>query len=127
MFELSKDTRGNIAMITALSLVPLAAVAGFAVDYNRANSHQVALQQAVDLAALSAAKLADPTPQQINQVVSDLVIANFEYADLYPNLSPTATMVGTDLTVTANIELDLMMSSGDMDVKVSAVVERDYG
>ncbi|MEM6825521.1 MAG: pilus assembly protein TadG-related protein [Pseudomonadota bacterium] len=127
MFDLSYDSRGNIAMISALSLVPLAAVAGFVVDYNRANSHQVALQQAVDLAALSAAKLADPTQQQLNQAVANVVAANFEYATLYPNLSPTVSMVGNDLTVNAGIELDLMMSTGDMDVSASAVVERNHG
>jgi Flp pilus assembly protein TadG len=47
---------GNVAIIFALASLPIIAGVGFAVDYSRANSVKVALQQALDATALMLSK-----------------------------------------------------------------------
>lgn len=44
MFGFGKDTRGNVAIVFALSILPLLATTGAAVDYNRASSAREFLQ-----------------------------------------------------------------------------------
>lgn len=55
----SADQRGNVAMMFAMSLFPMAGAAGVAIDYSRISSGQASLHAAVDAAALAVAK--DPT------------------------------------------------------------------
>jgi Flp pilus assembly protein TadG len=57
----SLDIRGNIAILTALAIVPLLLIAGGMIDYSRAASARVFLQKALDSALL--------------RIVSDPVIA----------------------------------------------------
>jgi Flp pilus assembly protein TadG len=47
---------GNVAVMFALALVPVAGAVGAAVDYSHANSVKVAMQAAVDATALKLAK-----------------------------------------------------------------------
>src|ERR1700674_5981838 len=49
-------TSGNVAMIFALSLIPLIGIAGAAVDYSRGNSAKADMQAALDATALNLAK-----------------------------------------------------------------------
>src|SRR5690606_21345712 len=55
-FRLWQDRRGGVAVIFALALVPLLGFVGAAVDYARLASARQHIQQAVDAAALDAAK-----------------------------------------------------------------------
>jgi Flp pilus assembly protein TadG len=52
----SADDRGNVAMMFALSLFPMLAASGAAIDYSRLSSAQTKLQSALDAAVLAAAK-----------------------------------------------------------------------
>jgi Flp pilus assembly protein TadG len=52
------DTRGNIAMLFGLSLVPVAGAAGVAVDYAKASNMRTGLQAEVDATALDIIKAA---------------------------------------------------------------------
>ncbi|MEO0817643.1 MAG: pilus assembly protein TadG-related protein [Pseudomonadota bacterium] len=122
-----QNKRGNIAMLTGLCLVPLAAIAGFSVDYARAENHKVALQNAADMAALAAGKLGNPTQAELDAVVQSVVAANFEFFNKYPGLAPTVSVSGNDLTVTANMQVDRMVLGGKFDVAVRSVVERSHG
>ena len=47
------DRRGNVAMIFALSLMPITLLAGGAVDLNQAMTARTRLSQALDAAALA--------------------------------------------------------------------------
>jgi Flp pilus assembly protein TadG len=49
-----RDTRANVAMITALCAIPLFGMLGFAVDYGTALSNKAKLDQAADSAAMVA-------------------------------------------------------------------------
>ena len=54
---------GNVAIIFCLSLIPICGFVGAAIDYSRASSARVAMQAAVDSAALMLSKelAKDPT------------------------------------------------------------------
>jgi Flp pilus assembly protein TadG len=56
VFRLLQDRRGGVAVIFALTLVPALGFVGAAVDYARLSSARQHIQQAVDAAALDAAK-----------------------------------------------------------------------
>ncbi len=53
-----KDTRGNIALLTGLLLLPLAGVGGLAIDHMQAASAKVRFDTAADAAALAAVNTA---------------------------------------------------------------------
>jgi Flp pilus assembly protein TadG len=63
----SRAQSGNVAVIFAISLVPMVAAVGGAVDYSRANSIKSAMQAALDATALMLVKSAESgTPDQLN-------------------------------------------------------------
>ena len=51
---ISRDRRGNVAMMFALTAVPLIALMGLGIDYYRDLSNKARLDAAADAAALSA-------------------------------------------------------------------------
>ncbi|MEM9739023.1 MAG: TadE/TadG family type IV pilus assembly protein [Pseudomonadota bacterium] len=127
MTSFFSDSNGNIAMIAGLTFVPLAALAGFSVDYARAQNHQVALQTAVDMAALSAGRLGNPTQAELDALVAAVVSANFEFASQYPGLVPSASLSGDEVTVSASINFETVLAIGGFDVGVTSIVEREHG
>ena len=56
-FTAARD--GNVAIMFAMSLIPLVGLVGAAVDYSRANSAKVAMQAALDSATLMLSKEAN--------------------------------------------------------------------
>ncbi|MBX9758334.1 MAG: VWA domain-containing protein [Beijerinckiaceae bacterium] len=54
-----KDVSGNIAMLTALIMIPLVGVGGLAIDHMQADSAKVRLDTAADAAALAAVNTAN--------------------------------------------------------------------
>ncbi|MBX9709489.1 MAG: pilus assembly protein [Xanthobacteraceae bacterium] len=60
------DERGNIAVIFAITLLPMLGLVGAAIDYTRANNARTALQSALDTTALMISKDAASLPA--NQV-----------------------------------------------------------
>ena len=59
--RIDRDTRGNVAIMLALSLLPLLIFAGFAVDLNRQQRHERNTTAALDAAALAVARHAQET------------------------------------------------------------------
>jgi Flp pilus assembly protein TadG len=89
-----KAEQGNVAIVFALSLVPMTAFAGAAVDYSRAGSLRNKLQTATDAAALGAAVSTNvSTDQQRIALAESLFKANgISGSSVY------ATMVGGRLS-----------------------------
>jgi Flp pilus assembly protein TadG len=56
--------RGNVAVMFALTIVPIIAIVGFAVDYTRANQVKTELQAALDSTALMMSKSAGTLSQE---------------------------------------------------------------
>ncbi len=52
----ARNTRGTTAMMFALALLPIAALIGVALDFQRASDAKVTLQQAIDVASLAGAR-----------------------------------------------------------------------
>lgn len=58
--------KGNVAILFALSLIPLVGATGAAVDYSMANSARTSMQKALDSTALALAKLMPLSQAQLN-------------------------------------------------------------
>lgn len=54
LFSLTRDKRGNVLMLTGLSIIPLVGAVGIGIDYSRAARLQTKLNAAADAAALAA-------------------------------------------------------------------------
>jgi Flp pilus assembly protein TadG len=93
--RLARDTRGNVALLFAFTLVPLLAMTGAAVDYTRANSARTALQTALDSTALMLSK--DVTSLNASQIQST---ARTYFDALYDH--PEAPISNFTVTYTPN-------------------------
>ncbi|MBY9065567.1 hypothetical protein K1X12_01575 [Hyphomonas sp. WL0036] len=54
--DFAREESGNIAMIAALSIIPIVTIAGFAIDFQVTTTQKARVQQAVDSAVLAATK-----------------------------------------------------------------------
>ncbi|MBW8857899.1 MAG: hypothetical protein JF604_27045 [Bradyrhizobium sp.] len=54
--QIAQDRRGSVAQIFALALIPVAFMAGAAIDYTRSVTERSELQVAVDAAVLAGAR-----------------------------------------------------------------------
>lgn len=66
--RLSSDSGGNVAMLFALVLTPIALLSFGSIDFFRANSARANLQDALDAATLAAARTPTSDPTQIQNV-----------------------------------------------------------
>lgn len=101
------DKRGNIAVIFAISILPILGLIGAAVDYTRANSARTALQSALDTTALMISKdSANMTPSQIQTRAQQYFNALYTNTDApVQNFTATYTAntgTGSTISVTAN-------------------------
>jgi Flp pilus assembly protein TadG len=99
---------GNIAVIFALSAVPLITFVGAAIDYTRANAARSSMQAALDSTALMLSKdLSSGTinSSQITTKASDYFTALYHNNDAL-NVSVTAAYTAPSGNTPANIKLD---------------------
>lgn len=66
-----RDRGGNIAVMFALTLLPLLALVGCAIDYARINQVRTSLQSAIDLASVSAVTKSSPAAMAANSMTAD--------------------------------------------------------
>jgi Flp pilus assembly protein TadG len=102
-----KAEQGNVAIVFALSLVPMTAFAGAAVDYSRAGSVRNKLQTATDAAALGAAVSTNVSTDQQRTVLAESLFK----ANGISGSSVYATMVGGKVIVTAAVTVKTTMMS----------------
>lgn len=89
--RLAGQTRGNVAMIFALSVPALLLMTMGGVDIHRASTVRMSLQDALDAAALAAARSPYTRDEDIQRVGMTALEANMA---AYPNIAkPTATFV----------------------------------
>src|ERR1044071_6509012 len=70
-----RDVRGTIAPVFALTMIPVMAAAGGAIDYSRANNFRSKLQNALDTAILAGARDGSASWDQLARNVFDANIA----------------------------------------------------
>jgi Flp pilus assembly protein TadG len=116
------EKRGNFAVIFALTLVPIMALGGAAVDYSRIYSAESKLQDATDAGALAAATSGKPV-NQMQQLAEDFVHANAPGLDA----AVKTTINSHDLVVEASATVPLPVLSAfgkpEMVVSVTSQVE----
>ena len=70
---LRPGSRGNIAPIFAIALLPMLGFVGAAVDYTRANAARSSMQAAMDSAVLMVSRDAAANPTMTSQQITDAV------------------------------------------------------
>ena len=108
----ASDRRGNIAVVFALSVIPMVGFVGAAVDYSHANSVKVAVQAALDATALMLAKTAgSQTAAQMQSTASSFFAAQFNRKEaikptVVVNYTPSNSTIV--LNATTSIKTDFM-------------------
>jgi Flp pilus assembly protein TadG len=94
--DFAHDTRGNIAMLFGLSLPVLMMVVVGAIDINRVSTAKVGLQDALDAAALAAARSPYTSAADIQRVGMDALRANLATQPAMSLLEDETTFVLVD-------------------------------
>lgn len=122
------NSRGNVAIMFALTAIPLLVAVGTAVDYSRMADVDSKMQQALDSVAVTLASEAETlTADQLNARAQTLFNANFDVKGL-KDLVVTATFNRTDgarLTAKASgkVEMAMMQLVGFSEMPVAASAE----
>jgi Flp pilus assembly protein TadG len=103
--EFGRARGGNITLTFGLALIPMAGLAGSAIDYSRGNSVKAAMQAAADATALALSKdAANLTTSQINSKATSYFNALFTRTDV-TNVSVTpaySTGDGSQIVIKAS-------------------------
>ena len=115
------DSRGNVAIITALAALPMMAAIGCAIDYSNASMIRTKLQAAADAAVLATVSVNSPVVATSKGMTANGTVSggstyasNFFSANLpanYTSVSPTATVTLTGTTVTAVVSFSTTVST----------------
>lgn len=108
--SLACDSRGNVAVIFGLAVIPVFGLVGAAVDYSRANSARTALQAAADSTALMLSRDLPRLPESQYGTTGDSYFRNlFTRTDtvvdsVETTYSPTGSNPTLKVTVRAHLE-----------------------
>ena len=116
------NDHGTVAVIFALSLVPLILSMGLAVDLSRSYMARAKLTAALDSAALAVGANPNITQAQMTTVVTNFLSANFPNTNLVTVGAPTVTVTSSTVTTkaTANVKTTFMALGGFNTVAVNA-------
>lgn len=119
--RMGDDARGNVAMLFALSMPILVLMTLGGVDIHRASTVRVNLQDALDAAALAAARSPYTAEAELRQVGLDSLRANLK---AYPDI----TLLEGDTTFTL-VDGEVIVASARVNVKtlVANIVLPPYG
>lgn len=109
--KLANARAGNVTIIFGLAFIPMVLSVGAAVDYSRAISTKMRLQQATDTAALAISRRTDLTQPGRRQLAADIVITNLGVlgGDSALSISETEPSQGVyRVTATANVATAFM-------------------
>jgi Flp pilus assembly protein TadG len=117
------DTRGNVAPIFAIALIPVIGLTGSAVDYSRANSIKSAMQAAADATALNLVQNAASIPSgDVSQTASSVFNAAFMRPDARDvQVTAQSTSTGTvTVSATAHMTTDFLGVVGVSNVTIGS-------
>jgi Flp pilus assembly protein TadG len=121
-----RNDSGNMAVVVALSALPLMMAGGAAVDYGNWVSVQARLQAATDAAALAAGREANLDEAELRRVATDYFMSNFGTPRNAgtPNMTMTVDASGK-LRIDANVTVDnyLLKTVGRDSQYISASAE----
>lgn len=93
----ANETRGNVAMIFALSMPVLVMITMGGVDINRASTVRASLRDALDAATLAAARSSATSDEEINAIGNRVLAANLQ---AFPDVNLTSATFTLDDTQT---------------------------
>jgi Flp pilus assembly protein TadG len=120
------NTRGNVAVISAVAALPLVAAVGCVIDYTNASMIKTKLQAAADAAALATVSVNSSAVATAKNMTKSGTVSggstfatNFYNANLttspedtgYSNLAPTATVTLSGTTITAVVNYTATVST----------------
>ena len=108
--DLWRDTKGGVAMVFSLSLIPLVIAAGLAVDSGRGYLEESRLMSAVDAAALAAANPDLAGRRDVARVAWEYFRRNYGLGDDY--IFDTVRITFADLTSPDDLD-DIAIESAD--------------
>lgn len=124
-----KNRRGNVAVIFALSMLPIAILVGGSVDLSRMRVERTKLQSAVDAASLAATMLpAGSSDAAIRATVNSYLAANYDGHGALagaPEISRNGTAV--EVFATANVPMTFAALLGAESRPVSAHARAERG
>jgi Flp pilus assembly protein TadG len=124
--------RGSVAIFFALSLIPILAFVGLAVDYSRANALKTKMQAALDATALMVSKNAATLNEtEIQDTAESYFLAQFDRSDA-KNVNFTATYSksgGSQLLVSASADMttEFLPVIGYHELTVSGTATAKWG
>lgn len=123
------DERGNVAIVVALSIAPLCVAGLGAVDLARATNAKSQLQDALDAAALSAARSTAQTDSELKTAGDRVLAQNLALGDDF-DLASSTFHATTDGKVVASAQLNVrpfiagLLSEGVMSIDATTEVVR---
>ncbi|MEL6259312.1 MAG: pilus assembly protein TadG-related protein, partial [Pseudomonadota bacterium] len=128
------DTRGNVAMVFALTLIPLLAMTGFSIDLTRLSSARTQAQYNLDSAILQGAKslsdgAAEATAELQVQTVFAAAQSGSDFDVLCQPAQATVT-TGTSIistTVECSLSTTLMQLIGRDQMSFTVTAATDFG
>jgi Flp pilus assembly protein TadG len=124
--------RGDVAIIFALTLIPMLALTGAAIDLSRANAVKTSLQSAIDAAALMASKTAaTQTSVQVQTSTQGYFNSLFTRSDV-SNIALTASYSGSggssvQITAAADMATSFMSIFGIKKITITATSTAKWG
>ena len=107
--HLARAERGNVIMIFALSVIPIIAVAGSAIDLNRIQTAKTQLSTLLDQSVLAATNLSstdDPTELVQSWMTSQIEQFGYRQADLNLQINSIVALNSKEVTATATLTVD---------------------
>ncbi|TCR70598.1 pilus assembly protein [Bosea sp. BK604] len=127
-----KDKSGNVALMFGLAIIPVLGLAGAAVDYGRASSARTALSNAIDSAALMAArdaqKLSDADLRSRTEKWVRSTLENNERATL-ENVTVDINRTSRTVSISAKANLPASMTKiiGEDTLEVASSTQSTWG
>ena len=123
-----RDSRGVVAIIFGLSLLPIAVGAGMVVDLGRAYIVKSRLAYALDAAGLAVGS-SSGTTDELQGVLENYFFANYPAGDLGVPAAPSMSIVGKEIHLSATADVNTAMMSiigiDTIQVAVTSVVVRE--
>lgn len=133
LIRFGRDTRGNVAVIFCLALIPLIGFVGSAVDYTRANNARTAMQNALDSTALMLSKdAATLTKAQLNDKANAYFKGMFDRPEtksltVTANYTPSAANQSVILTASGAVPSEFMQLFGYNQIPINTESTAAWG
>ncbi len=131
MLKLSRfrrDKRGNVAMIYALSIVPLFGFVGFSIDYARMTNSRERLQSSIDAAALAGASLPSTVAPSDVKAKVEQILASTNGDTLLQNVTTTVNADALSVNITStgfvNSSFTSVLGFSSFRIGTSAIAQR---